>query len=225
MSNEKITKKVPRIKKIKTKTSVPSDTPLTKSQILDLGPYVQIPLTVLQNEELTTRDVIVFGELASRLRPEQDLCWPPQKKIAQLLNCSVDTIQRSLDSLEYAGIIKREPRSDDRRRRAYRVLCRVEQGDQFAPLPRFALRAHDLSTGAKCLYASLLRYLNKNRSDTCYPSELTLALEHHVSDRTIRNWITKLCQAGLIRVKKRNPQGTQNAYEFLTPSADRYSLA
>lgn len=80
-------------------------------------------------------------------------------------------------------------------------LAYREQPEQpFVQIPLDVLEA-DISAGAFRLYAYLISYARQ--FGACWPSQATLAVKLRVSERTIRNWLKELEQAGLIEIEQR----------------------
>jgi hypothetical protein len=67
----------------------------------------------------------------------------------------------------------------------------------YTQVPNAILEA-PLSTGAKLVYAMLLKYAWSN--DFCFPGQVRLAEDLRVTDRSIRNYLTELRDDGYIHV-------------------------
>lgn len=79
----------------------------------------------------------------------------------------------------------------------------------FTTIPNAILRFPGISPGAKLLYVLLLSYAwNKG---SCFPGQDRVADDLGVSDRSVRNYITELESAGLLRIKQRG-LGQTNIY-------------
>lgn len=84
----------------------------------------------------------------------------------------------------------------------------------FATIPRDLLRDPAISPAAKTVYALLDDYASPERP-LPFPSQETLAkLLGGVTERTVRNWLTELKEAGWIEVRRR-PEGAGNEYELM----------
>lgn len=65
---------------------------------------------IYQNDELSHRAKSVYMYLRDRA-DASGICWPSINTIAADLKLSRRTVQRALNDLERAGLVKRQPRS------------------------------------------------------------------------------------------------------------------
>lgn len=99
----------------------------------------------------------------------------------------------------------------------------------YATIPRDLLRDPKISPAAKTVYALLDDYSSPERP-LPFPSQATLAeLLGGVTERTVRNWLTELREAGWIVVHRR-PEAAGNEYELMdrpetTFRSDRKSVS
>ena len=76
-------------------------------------------------------------------------------------------------------------------------------------VPNFILESGLISTGAKLVYAMLLKYARE--LDECFPGQERLARDMGNSVRSVRSWLKELEQHELITIKQRG-QGRPNLY-------------
>lgn len=67
-------------------------------------PFVPIPATILFAEDLSPRDVQVYGAIQLHAI-NKNYAWPSQELLAGHCNCDTRTIQRSLTNLVHQGYI------------------------------------------------------------------------------------------------------------------------
>jgi DNA-binding transcriptional MocR family regulator len=93
----------------------------------------------------------------------------------------------------------------------------------YTQVPNVVLRRHDLSPGAKVVYALLLSYAWQE--DHCWPGQERLADEAGASARSVRTWLQELRERGLVTVERRGLTLT-NVYwiEALAAAPDRQNM-
>ena len=82
----------------------------------------------------------------------------------------------------------------------------------FTQLPRYILKDKTLSFGARLTYAVLLSYAWQEES--CFPGQARMAADLGTTDRSIRNFLLELKQAGYIDWKQQG-LGKTNIYYIL----------
>ena len=79
----------------------------------------------------------------------------------------------------------------------------------FTQVPNFVLEDERISTGAKLVYAMLLKYAwHENR---CFPGQCRLAKEMGAGRRSVGRYLQELTRNGLISVERQG-QGKTNVY-------------
>jgi len=93
----------------------------------------------------------------------------------------------------------------------------------YTQVPNVVLRRHDLSPGAKVVYALLLSYAWQE--DHCWPGQARLADEAGASPRSVRTWLQELRERGLVTIERRGLTLT-NVYwiEPLAAAPERQNL-
>lgn len=76
-------------------------------------------------------------------------------------------------------------------------------------VPNFILESKEISTGAKLVYAMLLKYARE--MDECFPGQDRLAKDMGNGERSIRRWLEELESVNLVTIKRRG-QGRPNLY-------------
>lgn len=91
--------------------------------------FVQIPAGYLDFLKRPTEFAILMA-LESHARVEKDgrrVCWPSRKRLAEMVNCSVSTVQRAITRLAEAGVLKRSRRAN--RSTVYEMLIALPTKD------------------------------------------------------------------------------------------------
>jgi hypothetical protein len=88
-------------------------------------------------------------------------------------------------------------------------MSEPDEQQPFAMMPMAVVRQHDLSMGARVLYASLAFYARAEA--TCFPDEQTLAGDLGTSTRQVRAYLKELADAGSISIQRR-AHGRGNVY-------------
>lgn len=93
----------------------------------------------------------------------------------------------------------------------------------YTQVPNVVLRRHDLSPGAKVVYALLLSYAWQE--DHCWPGQARLADEAGASPRSVRTWLQELRERALVTIERRGLTLT-NVYwiEALAAAPERQNL-
>jgi hypothetical protein len=92
-----------------------------------------------------------------------------------------------------------------------RVLERRIQAD-FDMLPTVIRKRHDISLGAKVVYATLMTYYH--RFEAIFPGQETLAEDVGSSERSVRRYLQELRDVGLLLIERRG-LGLTNEYVLL----------
>lgn len=109
-----------------------------------IGRYGIVPLSVYELLCGKTTAIALYGLLAVHANSD-DICWPHQEKLAELLGVSVGTIRRELKTIEAAGLLTIAPHLGETGRmigNEYTVIlparsrmdARSETGQQRAPM-------------------------------------------------------------------------------------------
>jgi Helix-turn-helix domain len=80
-------------------------------------------------------------------------------------------------------------------------------------VPEWLERRNNVTSAAKLVYARLGRYMGANNI-TAWPTQKTLGMAVGLSERTVRDALNELCDAGLLQ-RDRRGLGKSNLYEFL----------
>jgi DNA-binding transcriptional ArsR family regulator len=81
----------------------------------------------------------------------------------------------------------------------------------FTQVPNFILTEPKLSVGAKLTYAMLLSYAW--HKDACFPGQEALAKDIGAGERSVRNYLNELEEAGYLEVTQRG-LGKTNLYRL-----------
>ena len=79
----------------------------------------------------------------------------------------------------------------------------------FTQVPNFVLESHKISSGAKLVYAMLLKYAWQN--DHCFPGQEALARHMGCSRRSVIRFMKELTRKGFVEITRRG-QGKTNLY-------------
>lgn len=77
-------------------------------------PFVVLPWAVLEHPSLSGTDVLVYCTIARFADNGSGEAYPSRATVATYARCSVDTVDRSIKSLEAAGLLTVEKRRSDR---------------------------------------------------------------------------------------------------------------
>lgn len=78
--------------------------------------YIMVPYEILDHPNLSSTDKLLYGLLTSLSR-KAGYAFPTNGKLAEILNCSISTISRSLEKLVKLRYIKRD--FDKKQRKIY----------------------------------------------------------------------------------------------------------
>lgn len=78
--------------------------------------YIMVPYEILDHPDLSSTDKLLYGVLTSFSR-KTGYAFPTNGKLAEILNCSISTISRSLEKLVKLRYIKRD--FDKKQRKIY----------------------------------------------------------------------------------------------------------
>ncbi len=89
-------------------------------------------------------------------------------------------------------------------------------------IPNYVIQSNVISEAAKFVYFILLYYRNE-KTNSCFPSQKTLAKEFGFTQKYFSKYIKELERAGLIIICKQNRGGTykNNAYFFKNYNVER----
>ena len=79
----------------------------------------------------------------------------------------------------------------------------------FTQVPNFVLESNKISSGAKLVYAMLLKYAWQN--DFCFPGQEALAKDMGCSRRSVVRFMKELTKKGFVEIARRG-QGKTNLY-------------
>jgi len=86
--------------------------------------------------------------------------------------------------------------------------------DYFTQPSNDLLLCAEISHGGFRLFCLLLSYCREPGKFECWPSQPTLAGQLKVTERTIRNWLSELEQAGFITITSRQADQDSNIYQL-----------
>jgi len=81
----------------------------------------------------------------------------------------------------------------------------------YTKIPNEIFEKSQLSIQARYLYCVLLKYCGKD--EWCYPSQLTLAKQIGCTDRTVREYLSELKNAGLVIIVRKG-WNRSNSYQL-----------
>ena len=75
-------------------------------------PFVILPWAVLEDENLTAYDVLVYATIARYADVNSGEAWPSRQTVAQQARCDIKTVDRAVTRLVAAGFLEKHKRKN-----------------------------------------------------------------------------------------------------------------
>ena len=75
-------------------------------------PFVILPWAVLEDENLTAYDVLVYATIARYADVNSGEAWPSRQTVAQQARCDIKTVDRAVTRLVSAGFLEKHKRKN-----------------------------------------------------------------------------------------------------------------
>ena len=95
-------------------------------------PFVILPWAVLDDENLTAHDVLVYATISRYADSATGVAWPSRSTVAEQARCDIKTVDRSVQRLVAAGFLEKHKRRTDKGDEAnvyviHEIVARQEQ--------------------------------------------------------------------------------------------------
>jgi hypothetical protein len=140
-------------------------------------PFVIMPWAVLDDENLTAHDVLVYATIARYADVNTGVAWPSRKTVADQARCDIKTVDRSVTRLVDAGFLEKHKRRSEAGESNIYVVHEIVAHQQTLKSRSRGRDTNGAGVGTQTvrpLATQTVRELEPIQLDTADPSEWTL---------------------------------------------------